>query len=76
MLSIGKTPPNPNKRTLARAGTNCVVVTRTLTQLLRELIRVKHLVANVNQLSVSVSISALNCNHCSLLAGPRRPPTL
>jgi hypothetical protein len=60
MLSMGKTPPRPNNRTLANAGISCVVVTNTLTQFVRELIRVRHLLAKVNQLSVTASISALN----------------
>lgn len=34
MFSIGKTDPRLYKRTLASAGTSCVVVTKTFTQLL------------------------------------------
>lgn len=60
MLSIGNIPPRPNNNTLAKAGINWVVVTSTFTQLLLEFINVKHLLANVSQLSVTVSISALN----------------
>lgn len=76
IFSIGKTPPRPNNNTFANAGTSCVVVTNTFTQLVLELINVKHLLASVSQLSVIDSISALNCSHCSRFAGPNSPPTL
>ena len=33
MFSIGNIPPSPKSRTFASAGTSCVVVTRTFTQL-------------------------------------------
>lgn len=76
MFSTGKTPPRPKSRTLAKAGTNWVVVTKTLTWLVRAAIVFRHLQVSVSQLSVCDSISDRNWSHWSRLAAPNKPPTL
>lgn len=75
MFSIGNTPPSPKSITFASAGTNCVDVTRTLTQFSRCAIILRHVVTSVAQLSVRISISFFTWIQWSSF-GPNKPPTL
>ena len=73
MFSMLKDPPRPYSRTLASAGTSWVVVTKTLTQLLRELMICRDLSAMVSHWSVRVSISWRSWIQFSRFWGPNRP---
>lgn len=73
---MGKICPKPNNKTLAKAGTNCVVVTNTLTQFSRSAIIFRHFKVKLCQLSVAISISERIWSQWSLFVGPKSPPTL